>query len=296
VRNKSRPPKSEKDNSDKDKADKPDKEKSAGDKDKPASEKDKAPLKKHEYEAQLKTLTDLFSALSPPDKRKPVAHGKHSYYTLPIAYSNSKTFSDKLRADKRCTNCGDCDQHFPRHTARNCPYVSRFPAWIPSDEFAPVLPLQTPRTLNGFPVEFCEPAPYRGTVTRINRGVSNAERGELHIFAGLFTPNSEHDAHHTESHASACLCVSEVVDLPTSAPCIVNVEPVPLVCLTAPSAVALHALVRQSRPIASAAPAVCESSSAIPVLTDSTMLSTAPVRPCEVTNSPHLTERLRASN
>jgi len=82
VRNKSRPPKPEKDNSDKEKAEKPDKEKSAGDKDKPASEKEKAPLKKHEYEAQLKTLTDLFSALSPPDKRKTVTHGKHSYYAL----------------------------------------------------------------------------------------------------------------------------------------------------------------------------------------------------------------------
>ena len=251
MRNKSRPPKPEKDNSDKEKAEKPDKGKSAGDKDKPANDKEKAQLKKPEYEAQLKTLIDLFNAQPPPDKRKPVTRGKHSYYDLPPSYSTSKTFCDKLRAEKRCTNCGDCDQHFPRHTARNCPYVSRFPAWIPSDEFAPVLPLQTPRTLNGFPVEFREPAPYRGTVTKINRGISDAERGELHIFSGLLTPNP---------------------------------------------ALALPALVRRSRPVASAAPAACESSPAIPASTDSVMLSPAPDRPCEVTNSPHLLERFRASN
>ena len=86
------------------------------------------------------------------------------------------------------------------------------------------------------------------------------------------------------------------MDPPTSAPCVVNVESVLSVCLTAPSTVALHALVRQSPPIASAASAASESSPAIPASTDSVMLSPAPDRPCEVTNSPHLLERFRASN
>ena len=101
---------------------------------------------------------------------------------------------------------------------------------------------------------------------------------------------------HTEPTASACLCVSGFVYPTTSAPCVVNVESVPSVCLTAPSTVALHALVRQSRPAASAAPAASESSPAIPASTDSVMLSPALDRLCEVTNSPHLIERLRASN
>ncbi len=90
------------------------------------------------------------------------------------------------------------------------------------------------------------------------------------------------------------------MDPPTSTPCVVTVESVPSVCLTDPSPVALHALVRQSSasacPRASAAPATSESSPAIPASTDFVMLSPALDRLCEVTNSPHLLERLRASN
>ena len=92
------------------------------------NDKDKSLKGKPDYDVQLKSFMDLFKSQLNLDKRKTVTRGKHSYYELPNLYANNKQFSDKLKADKRCTNCGDCDPLYPFRLfpASSCTYNKDF--------------------------------------------------------------------------------------------------------------------------------------------------------------------------
>ena len=155
----------------------------------------------------IQTIRQLLDAEPPLKQRQTVELHGSTYYVLPAAMPQlSKRLSQALQQVSRCSNCANGDKLFPLHTWKNCPFYTtphRVSLWpehhspIPSiaEGGMPPKSLQSysalcsstsptsgapPSKLSAF--HFSEPAPYRGTVTKINRGISDRDRGLEHVF------------------------------------------------------------------------------------------------------------------
>ena len=154
----------------------------------------------------IQAIRQLLDAEPPLKQRQTVELHGNTYYVLPAAMPRlSKSTIQALKKASRCTNCANGDKLFPLHTWNNCPFNTtphRVSLW--PEHHSPILSLaeggKPPKSLQAysahwsstspisgappspFPPQFTEPAPYRGTVTRINRGISDYERGEVHEF------------------------------------------------------------------------------------------------------------------
>jgi len=166
---------------------------------------------------EMQAFRKCFVAEKPLAERPTLTLNQKTYYVLPPALPKpSKSFHKGLAASS-CTNCGNADALFPHHTWHKCPFYTpphRFSLWPqhhspiksiadggvsslpPTDQpgsdspnlltcsnlLIPKAPAQSVGT-----VEFPEPPPYRGTVCTINRGISDRERGEMHLFPVLIS-------------------------------------------------------------------------------------------------------------
>jgi hypothetical protein len=174
------------------------------------------PLSKEiDQHPEMEAFRKCFLAEKPLSARSTLTLNQKTYYVLPTDLPKpSKAFYKGLEASS-CTNCGNADPLFPRHKWHNCPFYTpphRFSLWPqhqspiksiadggvsslkPTDKpgsdpttivtcsnlLIPTEPAQSVGT-----VEFPEPPPYRGTVCRINRGISDLERGAIHTFPVL---------------------------------------------------------------------------------------------------------------